>query len=410
MLVFLVLFGVVAGSMVNLDPNNLDQIIKDNPLVMINFSAGWCRYSQALKPIYEKAADSLASVQGVKLAYADCVAHNDICSKYRVSKYPTMKFLRSGELMKSEYRGQRSVEGITEHINKLMEDPVKQLHGDEELKMLKSEKKTKFVLGYFASTSSYGYEVFKGASQSMLGQCDFYAMTGDDAKPKIASHGGQEKVFLVNDVTGEKIYDGSATNQPQLSTWVKENCVPLVREITFENGEELTEEGLPFVILFHDPEDQDSVKLFTEKVAECQDLRTGVNFLHADGFKFAHPLSHLGRSTKDLPVVAIDSFKHMYLFPKFDHIKKPKRLRRFVDDLHSGRLHREFHGEVFKDRVGEDDEQRPPPKNAKEAAKQIAEDKQKREKREAGTNPPESVFKKLEPNKNRYSILNKDEL
>jgi endoplasmic reticulum resident protein 44 len=351
MLVFLALFGVVAGGMINLDPNNVDQTLKDNPLVMINFSAGWCRYSQALKPIYEKAADALANTPGVKLAYADCVAHNDICTKYRVSKYPTMKFVRSGELMKSEYRGQRSVEAITEHINKLMEDPVKQLHGDEELKTLKSETKSKFVLGYFASTSSYGYEVFKSSAQAMLGQCHFYAMTGDDAKPKIASFGGQERVYLVNDVDGDKVYEGSATNQPQLSTWVKENCVPLVREITFENGEELTEEGLPFVILFHDPEDQQSVKLFTEKVAEqCQDQRSGVNFLHADGFKFAHPLSHLGRTTKDLPVIAIDSFKHMYLFPKFENIKKPNRLRRFIEDLHSGRLHREFHGEVFKDR------------------------------------------------------------
>jgi endoplasmic reticulum resident protein 44 len=27
----------------------------------------------------------------------------------------------------------------------------------------------------------------------------------------------------------------------------------MVREITFENGEELTEEGLPFLILFYDP-------------------------------------------------------------------------------------------------------------------------------------------------------------
>jgi hypothetical protein len=33
----------------------------------------------------------------------------------------------------------------------------------------------------------------------------------------------------------------------------QELCSPMVREITFENGEELTEEGLPFLILFYDP-------------------------------------------------------------------------------------------------------------------------------------------------------------
>ena len=36
---------------------------------------------------------------------------------------------------------------------------------------------------------------------------------------------------------------------------------------------------------------------------------------------FAHPLHHLGKSQKDLPVMAIDSFRHMYVFPNFDDIK-----------------------------------------------------------------------------------------
>lgn len=39
-----------------------------------------------------------------------------------------------------------------------------------------------------------------------------------------------------------------------------------------------------------------------------------VNFLTADGTKFSHPLHHLGKTANDLPVLAIDSFRHMYLF------------------------------------------------------------------------------------------------
>ena len=44
-------------------------------------------------------------------------------------------------------------------------------------------------------------------------------------------------------------------------------------------------------------------------------LSDNVNFLTADGTKFTHPLHHLGKSVKDLPVLAIDSFRHMYIFP-----------------------------------------------------------------------------------------------
>lgn len=411
---YLLLLAVAAGGMVELNPGNLDETMKNSPLVMINFSAGWCRYSQALRPIYEKAADALNDMPGVTLAYADCVAHNTICSKYRVSKYPTMKFVRGGELMKSEYRGQRSVVAITTHINKMLEDPVKQLHGQEELDMAKEEESSKFVLGFFKDDNSYQYTTFKTSAQMMGGQCKFFAMIGQDATDKINEYGG-EKIIITNDVKTKEdvMFSGEGSNQLNLAAWVKDNCVPVVREITFENGEELTEEGLPFVILFHDPEETESVALFSEKVLEQSgELRGTVNFLHADGFKFAHPLSHLGKTTANLPVLAVDSFKHMYLFPSFENIKRPGRLRRFIEDLHSGRLHREFHGEVFKDRVGEDDEPLPPPKNAAEAAARVIENKVKeRERRESATNPPESVFKKLEPNKNRYSLLNnKDEL
>lgn len=52
----------------------------------------------------------------------------------------------------------------------------------------------------------------------------------------------------------------------QLNIWATEKCVPLVREITFENAEELTEEGLPFLILFHKAEDTESIKKFKDVI------------------------------------------------------------------------------------------------------------------------------------------------
>lgn len=68
-----------------------------------------------------------------------------------------------------------------------------------------------------------------------------------------------------------------------------------------------------------------------------------INFLTADGLKFAHPLHHLGKSLDDLPLIAIDSFRHMYLFPDIKDMEKPGVLLAFIKDLYSGKLHREFH-------------------------------------------------------------------
>lgn len=65
-----------------------------------------------------------------------------------------------------------------------------------------------------------------------------------------------------------------------------------------------------------------------------------VNFLVADGKQFAHPLHHLGKSQSDLPLIAIDSFRHMYLFDNVKDMYTPGKLKEFLDDLYSGKLHR----------------------------------------------------------------------
>ena len=69
------------------------------------------------------------------------------------------------------------------------------------------------------------------------------------------------------------------------------------------------------MVLFHHPDDHDSVRQFKEVVKSdlmsetcelCNNMAVtlvfvitaGVNFVYADGVKFAHPLSHLGKSKK----------------------------------------------------------------------------------------------------------------
>lgn len=111
----------------------------------------------------------------------------------------------------------------------------------------------------------------------------------------------------------------------------------------------------------------------------------------ADGIKFAHPLQHLGKQKKDLPVVVIDSFKHMYQFPKTKNHQNHEHLKTFIDDLYSGKLHREYHlgpQELSSDQDAAVQEEEQPVKQ---------------------TEPPKSTFKNLGPSKNRYTLL-RDEL
>lgn len=64
----------------------------------------------------------------------------------------------------------------------------------------------------------------------------------------------------------DETFQGSLQNFDELHVWMASMCIPLVREITFENAEELTEEGLPFLILFHKPDDKESIRKYNDVV------------------------------------------------------------------------------------------------------------------------------------------------
>lgn len=363
-----------------------------NELVFINFYAQWCRFSNSLAPIFEEAANKIKNAfpepGKVVMAKVDCERESSIASRFHITKYPTLKVIRNGQPTKREYRGQRSVEAFEEFIKKQLEDPIKEFYDLKELTNLDDKKR--MIIGYFDRKDVPEYEMFRRVATNLKDDCQFHVGFGNASK---AMHPPGEPIIvfrsdkaLSNDE--DETYHGSLNNFDELNVWAQEKCVPFVREITFENAEELTEEDLPFLILFHAPDDVESVKMYKDVVSRTLlDEKQNVNFLTADGMKFAHPLHHLGKTPADLPLIAIDSFRHMYLFPNFNDIHVEGKLKAFLRDLYSGKLHREFH-------YGPD-----PSNEVREIVGQI----------KVPTTPPESTFKKLAPSKNRYTLL-KDEL
>ena len=56
-----------------------------------------------------------------------------IASQYRISKYPTLKLFRNGQMVKKEYRGQRSADALANFIREELKDPVIEHHSLDEL-------------------------------------------------------------------------------------------------------------------------------------------------------------------------------------------------------------------------------------------------------------------------------------
>uniref|UniRef100_A0A8C6V5M2 Endoplasmic reticulum protein 44 n=1 Tax=Neogobius melanostomus TaxID=47308 RepID=A0A8C6V5M2_9GOBI len=333
------------AEITSLDSANIDDVLNNAGVALVNFYADWCRFSQMLHPIFEEASnivrEEFPDTKQVVFARVDCDQHSDIAQRYRITKYPTLKLFRNGMMMKREYRGQRSVTAIADFIRQQQVDPVKEVLTVEEFNALDRSKRN--IIGYFEKKDADNYRTYEKVANILRDDCTFLAafgavseherFSGDNMIYRPAGEGAPDMVFL-----------GSLTNFDLAYAWTQDKCVPLVREITFENGEELTEEGLPFLILFHVKEDTQSLEKFQQEVARQLISEKGsINFLHADCDKFRHPLLHIQKTPADCPVVAIDSFRHMYVFPEFKDVSVPGKLRQFVLDLHSGKLHREFH-------------------------------------------------------------------
>lgn len=355
--------------------------------MLINFYADWCRFSQQLKPVFDQAADQVKNLnlESATLVKVDCPSAASLCGNtFHITKYPTIKVVKFGMVMRKEYRGKRAVPDLVEFTKNMINVPIQSFSSSEEVQG-KIQKNS--VVGYFSDDSAPEFRVFKQSAATLGDGCDFFSSIRPNAESMV------QYISKTGDEIGAPIdYHGDLQSSTNFYEWVLNHCVELVREITFSNGEEFTEEGLPFLLLFYAPGDEESKALFKKRVEEeVAHERFRINFLFADGKLFSHPLYHLGKSIKDLPLVAIDSFQHMYLLPKFEEINKPGRLQRFINDLYSGKLHHEFH--------------HGPSPTEEETPSVESSDKEKR------SAPPESTFKKLKPDKDRYTLLRqRDEL
>jgi endoplasmic reticulum resident protein 44 len=103
----LLLFATITQSIViDMTMSNVDEILKNNRVVFVNFYADWCHFSQQLKPIFAKASENFAHLPQGQVVWAsvDCPQHAELGQRYMVNKYPTLKVFVNGELAHKEYR------------------------------------------------------------------------------------------------------------------------------------------------------------------------------------------------------------------------------------------------------------------------------------------------------------------
>ncbi|CAB3989814.1 Endoplasmic reticulum resident 44, partial [Paramuricea clavata] len=168
---------VCDASVVDLTHNNVDAELGKAKVTFVNFYADWCRFSQMLKPTFEQTANILKEEfpNDLVLARIDCENQQDVCQRYSVSKYPTLKIFRNGQVTKREFRGQRTVDGLSKFCRDQLTDRIHEFHASQDLNIEQSKRN---VIGYFDSKESENYKAFEKLADQMRDDCEFHVGFG----------------------------------------------------------------------------------------------------------------------------------------------------------------------------------------------------------------------------------------
>ena len=257
----------------------------------------------------------------------DCRSENftKYCTDNDISKFPTMKMVYLGIHMKTEYRGQRKVLAIKSYIEKLVDNEIPILDDIDKLVQIRADNNHRCVIGFFSSSKSDIFQTFKKVSGIFHEQCYFYAFINEVQQLPV--------IAIRDSALGDEIFTGKQEINA-LYQWIRDNCRPLVPEMTFNNAEEYIEQQKPLLILYRNTSDVDSVNQFTKVVnSEVKDLLdTTITALHVDGTAFKNALRLANLTIEDLPLIQIDTLKTFYTFSNFTDISNSGNLRNFVRD------------------------------------------------------------------------------
>lgn len=101
---------------VTLTSENFDATSKEYPILVVNFYAPWCHWSNRLKPSWEKAAKIIAqrydpdSDGRILLGKVDCTLHGDLCKMHHIQGYPSIRIFRRGHDVRGEDHGRHDHE------------------------------------------------------------------------------------------------------------------------------------------------------------------------------------------------------------------------------------------------------------------------------------------------------------
>lgn len=341
--VFALLSLASASDVLDFDDSNFNNKIGDHDVALVEFFAPWCGHCKRLAPEYEKAATTLKkSDPPVALVKVDCTANTEVCGKYGVSGYPTLKIFKGGE-MSEDYNGPREADGIVKTMKSKAGPASKELGNNKDCdKFLDSDDYG--VVGFFSSADSELAKTFSKVASALSSEMRFAHTSNADVLKK---QGYKDDIVMfqpkrLQSKFEEKVrkYTDDATVF-KIKQWIGEQSIGLCAHRTPDNADKIKK---PFIVAYYDVDYVKNVKgtnYWRNRVMKVakkfQDAGKNINFAISSKDAFSHEISEYGITASDeKPVVAARGSKDEK-FVMTDEFSMDN-LEKFANDLLDGKL------------------------------------------------------------------------
>lgn len=337
-----------ASDVLEYTDDDFENKIGDHDLILVEFFAPWCGHCKRLAPEYEAAATRLKGI--VSLAKVDCTANSNVCSKYGVSGYPTLKIFRDGE-ESGAYDGPRTADGIVSHLKKQAGPASVELKTVADFEKFIGDRDAS-VVGFFADGGSAAQSEFL-KSASALRESYRFAHTNLEDLLKKYDIDGEGVVLFRPPRLNNKFEESSVKfsedkfSNAKIKRFIQDNIFGMCPHLTEDNKDQLKSNDL--LVAYYDvdydknPKGSNYWRNRVMKVAKgFLDEGKKLSFAVANKNAFSHDVSELGldASSGELPVVGIRTAKGDKYVMQEEFSRDGKALERFLQDYFDGKLKR----------------------------------------------------------------------
>nr|CAH8825072.1 unnamed protein product [Trichobilharzia regenti] len=145
--------------MTALTVNNVKNLTKENPVIMILFTVDWCTKCHIAWSEYKLLAREVnQSGLPVVMTYVNQTTDEILADEFQVKEFPTVVLMNYGENL--YYHGVYSTQALLNFLKSEIDSPVKLCSSVEEIEIHR-EKDDAVLLGLFHSTKHYNFLKFK---------------------------------------------------------------------------------------------------------------------------------------------------------------------------------------------------------------------------------------------------------